>query len=146
MNTIKSPKILAVYLMMAGITFFVLSNLLAQEHKSCCSNGMKKNTTTMNESNCDSTEKMDMQHEQHKHSEMKDEKQKSEKVESIVRKGTIDLQAIDKNKDRKVFQCPMDWNVISDKADNCPLCKMKLKEVQVEKAKENLIKNGFKVK
>jgi hypothetical protein len=68
------------------------------------------------------------------------------KTESIVREGKINLQKIDKNKDGKVFQCPMDWNVISDKAAKCPKCKMDLSEVTIQKAKENLIKNGFKVK
>ncbi len=65
---------------------------------------------------------------------------------SIVREGVIDLKSIDKNNDGKVFQDPMDWNVISDKAGKCPLCGMKLKEVSLEKAKENLVKTGFEVK
>lgn len=66
--------------------------------------------------------------------------------QSIVRKGVIDLKAIDKNKDGKVFQDQMDWNVISDKPGTCPLCKMTLEEVTLKQAKENLTKNGFKVK
>ena len=65
---------------------------------------------------------------------------------TIVHKGVIDLKAIDKNKDGKVFQDQMDWNVISDKPGKCPLCKMTLKEVTLDEAKKNLIKNGFKVK
>jgi len=65
---------------------------------------------------------------------------------SLVREGEIDLQGIDKNKDGKVFQDTMDWNVISDEPGECPLCGMKLKEVTLEKAKENLIKYNFKVK
>jgi Cu(I)/Ag(I) efflux system membrane fusion protein/cobalt-zinc-cadmium efflux system membrane fusion protein len=68
------------------------------------------------------------------------------KVDDIIRKGVIDLQSIDKNKDGKVFQDLMDWNVISDKAGKCPLCKMTLKEVTLDETKKNLIKNGFKVK
>ena len=68
------------------------------------------------------------------------------KKDNIVREGEIDLMAIDKNGDKKVFQDPMDWNVISDEAGECPLCGMKLKEVTLEKAKENLIKHGFKIK
>lgn len=64
---------------------------------------------------------------------------------SIIRSGTIDLVMIDQNKDGKVFQDPMDWNVISDKPGKCPLCKMTLKEVSINQAKENLIKNDFKV-
>ena len=66
--------------------------------------------------------------------------------ESIVRKGEIDLKAIDKNGDGKVFQDMMDWNVISDVAGYCPICEMQLKEVTLEKAKENLLKHNFKVK
>ena len=64
---------------------------------------------------------------------------------TIVRVGVIDLQAIDENQDGMVFQDPMDWNVISDEAGKCPLCKMELKEVTLEEAKENLVKHGFKV-
>jgi len=40
----------------------------------------------------------------------------------------------------------MDWNVISDKSERCPICEMKLKKVSIEKARENLQKHGFKVK
>lgn len=65
---------------------------------------------------------------------------------TIVHKGVIDLKAIDKNKDGKVFQDQMDWNVISDKPGDCPLCGMKLKEVALEKAKANLLRHGYKVK
>lgn len=82
-------------------------------------------------------------HKDHSKMEMKKD---TTKVDDIVRKGVIDLQSIDKNKDGKVFQDPMDCNVISDKAGKCPLCKMTLKEVTIKKAKENLKKNGFKVK
>ena len=68
------------------------------------------------------------------------------KKESIVREGVVDLAAIDKNNDGKVFQDMMDRNVISDLAGNCAVCEMKLKEVPLEEAKTNLVKNGFKVK
>ena len=69
-----------------------------------------------------------------------------DKKDSIVRKGTIDLMTIDKNKDRKVFQDMMDYNVISDKPGKCPLCGMKLKEVSLSKAKDTLTKAGYKIK
>ncbi len=65
---------------------------------------------------------------------------------SIVREGVIDLKAIDENKDGKVYQDMMDYNVISDKPGKCPLCGMTLKEVSIKKAKETLLKSGFKVK
>jgi len=73
-------------------------------------------------------------------------KKDTSKVGNIVREGIIDLKAIDKNKDGKVFQDLMDWNVISDKSGKCPLCKMTLKEVTLKQAKENLNKHGYKVK
>ncbi|MBU2492716.1 MAG: efflux RND transporter periplasmic adaptor subunit [Bacteroidetes bacterium] len=64
----------------------------------------------------------------------------------IVREGIIDVESIDINNDGKVFECPMDWNVISDESGNCPLCEMKLLEYSVEETKENLTNNGFKHK
>lgn len=69
-----------------------------------------------------------------------------QKADPIVREGEIDLNKIDINKDGKVFQDPMHWNVISDEAGKCPLCKMTLEEITLESAKSNLMKNGFKVK
>ncbi len=83
---------------------------------------------------------LNAQEKNHDHKDQKMEKH------SIVREGEIDLMAIDKNKDGKVFQDPMDWNVISDEAGRCPLCEMKLKEVTLEEAKANLLKHGHKVK
>ena len=90
--------------------------------------------------------------------EMKDEKRET-KVEkqkikaeehdhstSIVHEGVIDIEAIDKNKDRKVYQDMMDWNVISDEPGKCPLCGMTLKEVTLDEAKANLDKHGFEYK
>lgn len=68
------------------------------------------------------------------------------KKDNINREGEIDLIAIDKNKDGRVFQDMMDWNVISDEAGECPLCGMKLKEVTLNEAKENLVKHGFIIK
>ncbi len=63
---------------------------------------------------------------------------------SIVREGIINLEDIDANGDGKVYQDPMDWNVISDKEGRCPLCRMFLKEVTIDEAKKNLTDNGFK--
>ena len=64
----------------------------------------------------------------------------------IVHEGIIDVESIDKNKDGKVFQDPMDWNVISDKEGRCPICNMFLKEVTIDEAKKNLRENGFEYK
>lgn len=107
----------------------------------------------MNESKKSKAEEMDhskMNHEGMDHSKMNHEQTKSKKekseTSSIIRKGVIDLKSIDKNKDGKVFQDQMDWNVISDKPGKCPICGMTLKESTLEEAKANLIKHGFKVK
>lgn len=78
---------------------------------------------------------------------MKDDKMDNKEVNNpIIRSGDIDLQAIDKNKDGYVYQDIMDLNVISDKPGKCPICWMTLKKVSLKKAKDTLIKGGFKVK
>jgi len=78
---------------------------------------------------------------------MKMKKTSTKKVESeIIRKGIIDLEAIDSNHDGKVFQDVMDWNVISDKPGTCPICGMKLREVTIKQAKKNLKEHGFQYK
>lgn len=65
---------------------------------------------------------------------------------TVVRKGTIDLAQVDVDKDGKVYQCPMDWNVVSDSAGYCPMCNMELEHVSVADAKKNLTDNKFQVK
>lgn len=83
-------------------------------------------------------------HKGHDHNSMSE---KTAQIDSsIIRSGEIDLIVIDENGDGMVYQDPMDWNVISDKPGNCPLCGMKLKEVSITQAKENLIKYKFEVK
>jgi len=78
---------------------------------------------------------------QHKH------KTVEEKVSSeLVRKGIIDLQSLDTNKDGKIYECPMDWNVLDDKDGECPICGMKLKEFSIAEIKENLTKYGYEYK
>ncbi|MCX6167798.1 MAG: YHS domain-containing protein [Ignavibacteriales bacterium] len=63
-----------------------------------------------------------------------------------VHKGTIDLMAIDKNNDGKIFQCPMELNVISDTKGECPECGMDLREISLPDANSKLVKRGFKVR
>ena len=79
-------------------------------------------------------DKTEMKMEEHDHSA------------SIVHEGEIDVVSIDKNKDGNLWECPMDWNVISDDAGRCPVCNMKLKEYTIENVKANLDKNSFKFK
>lgn len=95
--------------------------------------------------------KMEMKGDNHDHMDMKDHKNmKMDETrstdDSIVREGEIDLNAIDENGDGMVYQDMMDWNVISDEPGECPLCGMKLKEVSLDQAKDNLLKHNFKVK
>jgi len=73
-------------------------------------------------------------------------KETGEVKNPLIRKGIIDLESIDENKDGKVYQDLMDWNVISDEPGRCIICNMELRELPLEKAKENLLENGFKVK
>ena len=108
------------------------------------------NHKSMKMMNHDSTDSMKMDHKHMKGMHMKNDSTSPMKADttkdSIVRKGVIDLKAIDKNKDGKVYQDVMDYNVISDKPGKCPLCGMTLKEVSIKQAEETLIKAGFKVK
>lgn len=124
----KSAMLLKVGLLVALMSVAYSGNAVAQEK------GSKK------------THEMQMQNNDKKSTSDKNAKLTSNKDQSIVRKGVVDLNAIDKNKDGKVYQDQMDWNVISDKPGTCPLCKMTLEQVTVKKAKENLKSNGFKVK
>jgi hypothetical protein len=103
--------------------------------KGCCSRQESNGTMTMVYMDADSTHK--------EHHKIKSEKSDES---SIIRKGEINLAAIDENNDGKVYQDQMCWNVISDEAGDCPQCGMKLKEVSLGKAKENLLKHDFKVK
>ncbi len=64
----------------------------------------------------------------------------------VAYKGVIDVASIDDNMDGKVYQCPMDFNVLSDKPGVDPKCGMKLQEVTIKQAEKNLIKHGFKIK
>ena len=66
--------------------------------------------------------------------------------DSIVRKGIINVEALDKNKDGKLYEDVMDFNVISDKPGVCPICGMKLRETTIQQVKQNLKKHGFKYK
>ena len=81
-----------------------------------------------------------------KDNKMMEHSKMNDQTESIIREGVIDLKAIDKNNDRKVFQDQMDWNVISDEPGKCPICEMELKEVPINMAKAKLLEHGFKVK
>ena len=71
---------------------------------------------------------------------------KTEAKDPRIRKGTIDLSSIDKNKDGKLYQDVMDWNVISDEPGECPLCGMTLKEFSIKDVKKNLTEHGFEYK
>lgn len=92
---------------------------------------------TMNMNNGENGEMKDMDMNNNDEATVKDPR---------VRKGIIDLASIDKNKDGKLYEDIMDWNVISDEPGTCPLCGMTLREFSIKEVKENLTKHGFKYK
>lgn len=108
-----------------------------KDSKDCCKkDGMASNM----EMNKDGKHHMKMEN----HNNMKMNKEQKGDA-SIIREGVIDLQVIDENKDGKVFQDMMDWNVISDKPGDCSLCGMTLKAYTLNEAKTNLVKHGYKI-
>jgi hypothetical protein len=124
--------------------------LLIAAGLSCAQEGdsNEQNQSDMNHETMMDSSKMKMDHNHMDHDKMKDSEHKKmmQEDESIVREGVIDLAAIDEDGDGKVYQDQMCWNVISDKAGDCPQCGMKLKEVSIEEAKINLEKNDYEVK
>lgn len=132
-----------------GIAITV-SQSFAQDTTKGHSDHKHKNQNTEQEEMGNQPMKMDCMSKTDSTKEMKmmkhNMKNMERKMSSIVREGVIDLQAIDENKDGKVYQDTMDWNVISDEPGECPLCGMTLKKVSIKQAEENLIKNGFNIK
>lgn len=59
----------------------------------------------------------------------------------IVMENVVDVVSLDKNTDGIVYQCPMDYQVISDSMTTCPICKMDLEEYKVAEAQDNLEKH-----
>lgn len=83
--------------------------------------------------------------------EMKADKRMSEHSigeakSELVREGIIDVEAIDTNNDGKIYECPMDWNVLADEYHDCPVCGMKMKEYSLADIKANLDKYGYEYK
>jgi hypothetical protein len=56
----------------------------------------------------------------------------------LIREAGTDVSALDTNNDGTVYQCPMDYQVISGTMETCPICKMDLEEYSVEEAQQNL--------
>jgi hypothetical protein len=84
-----------------------------------------------------------MNHENHEHTKIENEYG----IESpLIRTGKINLEAIDKNGDGKLWECPMDWNIIGDEYQRCPVCEMKMKEYLIDDVKANLDKHGYEYK
>jgi len=63
----------------------------------------------------------------------------SKNANDIIHKKDVKVAALDKNNDGFVYQCPMDWEVISDEPGICPICKMDLEKFSVQEAQKNLI-------
>ena len=129
------------------VAFAVTTTIQGQEKKDSTSHHqmMGKDHKMMQMKDSTSMHKM-MKDKEHKMHDMKKDGMNNMKMNPMVHEGEINLKEIDKNKDGKVFQDVMDWNVISDSAGRCPLCNMKLKEMTLDQAKKNLQKHNFKVK
>jgi hypothetical protein len=56
----------------------------------------------------------------------------------LIREEGTNVAALDENNDGMVYQCPMDYQVISDDFASCPVCKMDLEEYSIADAQKNL--------
>jgi hypothetical protein len=61
----------------------------------------------------------------------------------LIREEGTNVAAIDNNNDGMVYQCPMDYQVIADQMESCPICKMDLEEYTIADAQTNL-ENHYK--
>ena len=104
--------------------------------------GQMQTSEQTDSSQNDNMQNMDMK----KQDEKNNEKEEEHVSSPLIRKEPIDVKAIDKNNDGKVYEDIMDWNVISDKPGECPICGMTLKEFTIKEVKQNLKEHGFKVK
>jgi hypothetical protein len=62
-----------------------------------------------------------------------------------VRAQPIHLASLDADKDGKLYQCEMDFDVISDTPGDCPKCDMKLTHVTLDEARANAKGGNIKV-
>jgi len=108
--------------------------------------GMTSNSTDNSTMEMDSktTKQIDEQSDEmnHDHSSMNEYGIDS----PLIRTGEIDIEAIDTNGDGKLYECPMDWNVLADEYQRCPVCEMKMKEYTLDEVKDNLEKHGYEYK
>lgn len=86
-------------------------------------------------------------------SDMRMDEEHTHKVENeygidspLIRTGIIDVKSLDSNGDGKLFECPMDWNIIGDEYQRCPSCEMKMKEYTLDEIKKNLNEHGYEYK
>jgi nitrous oxide reductase accessory protein NosL len=56
----------------------------------------------------------------------------------LIRAEGTNVAALDADNDGMVYQCPMDYQVIANEMETCPVCKMDLEEYTVAEAQENL--------
>ena len=91
---------------------------------------------------CSGNNHDEMKHDNHEH-EMNE---KSTIKSELFREGVIDVESLDIDKDGNLYECPMDWNVLSDIEGSCPVCGMALKAFSLEDIKKNLDKYGYSYK
>jgi hypothetical protein len=56
---------------------------------------------------------------------------------TVIRPENEEITSLDENGDGMLYQCPMDFQVISDNPGRCPLCKMYLEEYTIEQVQKN---------
>ncbi len=110
---------------------------MAQESAKKNSAASKQNTEMKSESNKSAVMNM---------KEMGTKTDMKEETSVKTKNTSIDLKSIDKNKNGFLYECIMDYDVLSDKPGKDPKCGMKLEKVTLSQAKKNLIEHGFKVK
>ncbi len=86
---------------------------------------------------------MDEDHKMHEGHKMDKGHKMHEGEHGMEKSSVMDMSAVDKNKDGKVYQCPMMCtDHTSDEEGRCSKCEMRLKEYSLEDAKNNLSKSG----
>ncbi|HSP87956.1 MAG TPA: efflux RND transporter periplasmic adaptor subunit [Ignavibacteriaceae bacterium] len=93
---------------------------------------LRSGATSTHQHDINETKKKEVDHSQHSSIQM-------EMENNIVHKKDVKVSTLDKNKDGFVYQCPMDWEVISEVPGTCPICKMDLEKFSVSEAQKNLI-------
>ncbi|MCL5030522.1 MAG: efflux RND transporter periplasmic adaptor subunit [Bacteroidetes bacterium] len=123
-----------------------LNNMNQPGSSSDQNTGQQNNSSEKPESEKSSSDNEGVKNMQMENNKQMSEGKKEDHSSPVEYKGVIAVKSVDDNKDGKIYQCPMDFNVLSDKPGVDPKCGMNLQEVTIKQAENNLVKHGFKVK